>query len=52
MKDEEKNTREAIARVASRIQEQSKKDGRVISYRDARNKAREIAVHYKRKQQR
>jgi len=49
--NDEKNTREAIARVANRLQEQSKKSGRTITHQDAQNKAREIAVHYKRKQQ-
>lgn len=46
---DEKNTRAAIDRVALRIQDQAKKAGRSITYQDAKGKAREIAVKYKRK---
>jgi hypothetical protein len=46
---DERKTREAIERTAARIKDQSQKQGRTISYGDAKGKAREIAVNYKRK---
>lgn len=48
MSDDQK-TREAIERVALRIKDHSQKRGRVISFEDAKGKARQIAVDYKRK---
>ena len=48
---DEKNTRRAIDNVANRIQKQAQKEGRNITYTDAKKQARTVAVQYKRKQQ-
>jgi len=48
---DEKKTRAAIDRVATRIQNEAQKQGRTITHETARGKAREIAVNYRRKQQ-
>ncbi len=47
---DDKKTRAAIDRTAARIKQQTEKTGRRITYSDAKGKAREIAVNYKRKQ--
>ena len=46
---DERKTRDAIERTAARIQNENPRQGRTISYSDAKGKAREIAVNYKRK---
>jgi len=46
---DEKKTRDAIERTAARIKQQTEQSGRRITYEDAKGKAREIAVNYKRK---
>jgi len=46
----EKNTRRAIDNVAKKLRDQSKKEGRTITYTDAQRQARTIAVRYTRKQ--
>ncbi len=50
MSKDETKTRAAIDRLAQRIQENGQQSGRRITYSDAKGKAREIAVNYKRKQ--
>jgi len=49
--DDETKTRSAINRLAQRIHKDGQQSGRVISFDDARGRAREVAVQYKRKKQ-
>ena len=45
----ETKAREAIDRLATRIHNEDRKEGRSITFEDARGKARDIAVRYTRK---
>lgn len=46
----EKDARKAIDRTAKRIQDQSRKSGQRVTFEQAREKARNIAINFERKQ--
>ena len=45
-----RDPREAIARTAKRIQDQSRKTGQRVTFEQAREKARNIAINFEKKQ--